>query len=99
MSSVEHVLSGAGAPTDAPPSVAAHYVDTDTGRHYISTGTSSPEDWQPQLRVYLSNGQPPSPTGPAMGFDSTYPGKVWVSRFYLDPNDNPYWEWVELPLS
>lgn len=99
MASVEHVLSGEGAPAAAPPSLGAHYVDLNSGQHYLAAGTSAAADWQPQLRVYTSDGPPPWPTGPAIGFDSTYPGKVWISRFYLDPGNNPYWEWVELPLS
>ncbi|MDF3840493.1 hypothetical protein [Pseudomonas citronellolis] len=46
MANVEHVLSGAGAPTAAPPSISAHYVDTVSGAAYISTGTSNASDWR-----------------------------------------------------
>lgn len=43
---VEHVLSGHGMPADAPPSLAAHYIDLDTGQHYLATGVSSLKDWR-----------------------------------------------------
>lgn len=46
MSTVEHVLSGAGAPTNAPPSLGAHYIDTSTGELYLASGTGTPDDWR-----------------------------------------------------
>lgn len=48
MSTIEHVLSGSGAPTAIPPSACAHYLDVSTGQLWIAHGVSSPEDWRPQ---------------------------------------------------
>ncbi|MCF6780934.1 hypothetical protein [Stutzerimonas stutzeri] len=48
MASVEHVLSGYGAPTSVPPSLAAHYIDLSSGRQWNAHGTGSSEDWRPQ---------------------------------------------------
>ncbi|PTZ73776.1 hypothetical protein DB376_02320 [Pseudomonas aeruginosa] len=45
MATVTHVLSGAGAPTAAPPSVGAHYVNTTNGDQYLAKGTASAADW------------------------------------------------------
>lgn len=45
MAEVQHVVTGTTAPAAAPPSVAAHYVDTVSGEHYISTGTATAADW------------------------------------------------------
>ncbi|WP_368772671.1 hypothetical protein [Pseudomonas aeruginosa] len=45
MATVTHVLSGAGAPTSAPPSVGAHYVNTTNGDQYLAKGTASAADW------------------------------------------------------
>lgn len=48
MASVEHVLSGSGAPTSVPPSLGAHYIDVSSGRQWNAHGTSSSDDWRPQ---------------------------------------------------
>ncbi|HHM8817513.1 hypothetical protein VXT26_08395 [Pseudomonas aeruginosa] len=45
MATVTHVLSGAGAPPSAPPSVGAHYVNTTNGDQYLAKGTASAADW------------------------------------------------------
>ena len=45
MAEVQHVVTGTTAPATAPPSVAAHYVNTVSGEHYISTGTTTAADW------------------------------------------------------
>lgn len=42
---VQHTASGAGAPTSAPPSLSAHYLDTSTGDQYMAKGTASVSDW------------------------------------------------------
>lgn len=42
---VQHTASGAGAPTSAPPSLSAHYLDTSTGDQYMAKGTTSVSDW------------------------------------------------------
>lgn len=48
MATVTHVLSGAGAPPSAPPSVGAHYVNTTNGDQYLAKGTASAADWVKQ---------------------------------------------------
>ncbi|MCY1276509.1 hypothetical protein D9M68_364090 [compost metagenome] len=45
---VEHVLHGAGAPTVAPPSIGAHYINTSNGDHYLASGTGQVSDWKKQ---------------------------------------------------
>lgn len=45
MAEVQHVVSGNGAPTAIPPSNAAHYINLDTGEHYLASGTASVSDW------------------------------------------------------
>lgn len=47
--SIQHVVTGAGAPTAAPPSVSAHYTDTTTGDQYLAKGTASAADWVLQV--------------------------------------------------
>lgn len=42
---IQHVVTGAGAPTAAPPSLSAHYINTATGEQYLAKGTTSVEDW------------------------------------------------------
>lgn len=49
MPTSQHLLHGAGAPTAAPPSIAAHYVDTSTGDQYAAHGTASVGDWRLML--------------------------------------------------
>lgn len=43
---VQHVVAGNGAPSEAPPSLQAHYLDLDTKDIYLATGTDSPQDWK-----------------------------------------------------
>lgn len=45
MSTIQHLFSGAGAPTTAPGSLGAHYTDTTTGDQYLAKGTASAADW------------------------------------------------------
>ncbi|WP_258235718.1 hypothetical protein [Pseudomonas aeruginosa] len=45
MATVTHVLSGAGEPLDPPPSIGAHYVNTNNGALYMAKGTASGADW------------------------------------------------------
>lgn len=42
---IEHVIEGIGAPTNAPPSLCAHYINTVTGEQYLAKGTKSAGDW------------------------------------------------------
>lgn len=44
----QHIFSGAGAPSTAPGSIGAHYIDTSNGDHYLSKGTASAADWVKQ---------------------------------------------------
>lgn len=40
-----HVIRAAGAPTEAPPAVGAHWFDTVNNNEYMSFGTASVADW------------------------------------------------------
>ena len=42
---VQHVFTGPGAPTEAPSSVGAHYINQTNGDQYLSRGTASVADW------------------------------------------------------
>lgn len=42
---VQHVSSGYGSPESPPPSIGAHYIDLDSGDHYLSRGDEYVEDW------------------------------------------------------
>lgn len=44
---VQHTAQGAGAPTAAPPSLNAHYLDTTSKTSYVAVGTASAADWKP----------------------------------------------------
>ncbi|MCQ4311680.1 hypothetical protein NAV33_07200 [Pseudomonas stutzeri] len=43
--SVQHIVTGYGAPSEAPPSLCAHYLDLDTETEYRAKGTASSDDW------------------------------------------------------
>lgn len=45
MPDIQHIVSGAGAPSAPPPSLGAHYTDIDSGDLHIATGTVSVADW------------------------------------------------------
>lgn len=45
MAEIQHVVTAAGAPSAAPPSIGAHYIDTLSGASYIATGTATVDDW------------------------------------------------------
>lgn len=45
MTTVQHIFSGEGAPTEVPGSLSAHYTDTLTGDQYCAKGTASTADW------------------------------------------------------
>ncbi|QMV62777.1 hypothetical protein VUJ49_22675 [Pseudomonas berkeleyensis] len=55
MTTAQHIFKGNGAPTDVPQSLAAHYIDEDTGDQYLSTGTTNATDWR--LAVQVSEGK------------------------------------------
>lgn len=42
---VQHVFSGAGAPSEAPESIGAHYIDTAAKAVYLAVGTGTVADW------------------------------------------------------
>lgn len=42
---VQHVFTGPGAPTEAPSSIGAHYINLANGDQYLSRGTASVADW------------------------------------------------------
>ncbi|SFP39528.1 hypothetical protein SAMN05216229_102122 [Geopseudomonas sagittaria] len=41
----QHIVTGAGAPLVAPPSIGAHYTDLTSKQEYIAFGTLTAEDW------------------------------------------------------
>lgn len=41
----QHVVTAAGPPTEAPPSIGAHYIDSNNGDIYLGNGTVSVDDW------------------------------------------------------
>jgi hypothetical protein len=41
----QHVVEAAGPPTDPPPSIGAHYIDSNNGDIYLGNGTASVDDW------------------------------------------------------
>jgi hypothetical protein len=41
----QHLKKGRGVPIDPPTSLSQHYIDLDTGEHYISKGTDYVTDW------------------------------------------------------
>lgn len=42
---VQHIVQGAGVPTSVPPSLTAHYTDTESGDQYMAKGTATAADW------------------------------------------------------
>lgn len=57
MATVTHVLSGAGEPLDPPPSIGAHYVNTNNGALYLAKGIASGADW---VKLGSGGGSAPS---------------------------------------
>lgn len=53
MADIEHVVQGESAPTEAPPSIGAHYIDTENYGIYIAIGTDNYRNW-----VRLLDGEP-----------------------------------------
>jgi len=45
---IQHIISSTGVPTSAPVAVGHSYIDTETGNHYVSVGTSTSADWRLQ---------------------------------------------------
>lgn len=41
----QHVVTAAGPPTLPPPSIGAHYIDSNTGQIYLGNGVVSVDDW------------------------------------------------------
>lgn len=50
--SIQHVVIGTSVPRDPPPSIGAHYINENTGAHWLASGTQSPDDWQPCLLMH-----------------------------------------------
>lgn len=42
---VQHIVQGAGAPTSAPPSLTAHYTDTESGDQYMAKYSRISPSW------------------------------------------------------
>ncbi|MFV3370083.1 hypothetical protein ACNFH5_18100 [Pseudomonas sp. NY15435] len=71
MANVQHIVTGAGVPTSAPPAVGAHYIDTTNKKSYVSTGTASASDWGQPLQTgtlpIVTGTTAPSAAPPAVG--------------------------------
>lgn len=59
----DHVLSGLGAPTSAPPMIGAHYTDTLNGDQYLAKGTLGADDWMKVPSAPVMDGVTLSATG------------------------------------
>lgn len=55
MTAYQHIFQGAGAPTTAPASVGAHYIDSTSKRQYLAVGTESAADWVLQPKAIQSS--------------------------------------------
>ncbi|WP_425327680.1 hypothetical protein [Pseudomonas nitroreducens] len=51
MATVQHIVTGNGAPADTPPSPGAHYIDLDYGDHYIAAGEDGGLYWVGPLAI------------------------------------------------
>lgn len=70
MANVQHIVTGAGAPSSAPPAVGAHYIDTTNKKTYVSTGTAAASDWGQPLAtgtLIVTGTAAPSSAPPAVG--------------------------------
>jgi len=74
MADKQHIVTGAGAPAAAPPSLGAHYINTSTKEHYLATGTASAADWG--LPVYTGEPPTPEPGGGGNGITYSSDGEV-----------------------
>jgi hypothetical protein len=80
---MQHIFSGAGAPTSTPTQVGHHYIDTTNDKSYISVGTSASSDWQLQWGdVVVDTGSYGSPQTVAGSGVLTFPTNQ-RSRIYL----------------
>lgn len=62
---MQHIFTGAGAPTIVPTGLGHHYIDTVSNSSYISIGTSSSADWSLTGSTFAGD-----VTGPASAVDS-----------------------------
>lgn len=93
--SIQHVVIGTSVPRDPPPSIGAHYINENTGAHWLASGTQSPDDWQPCLLMRQGYGAPVDPpTGPGLYCQTSSPFGVWVAVF----KSREYWDWVRLAI-
>ncbi|OQR35923.1 hypothetical protein BWR15_06235 [Pseudomonas sp. T] len=78
-----HTIEGASAPSSAPPSIGAHYINTATGDQYLAAGASAASDWKLLARADQLPGASelvPSggATGQVLGAGSNG-SRVWVT--------------------
>lgn len=80
MGSIQHVVSAYGPPTSAPPSIGAHYIDTDSRNLYLAKGTNGPGDWVLQgdgvQEIRDAMGQITVP--PSLKFMTASIGEDWI---------------------
>lgn len=62
MATVTHVLFGPGIPSDLPPAVGAHYIDTTKKTTWLAVSDS---EWRLQSTVLIAAGDPSGHSGDA----------------------------------
>ncbi|WP_445938522.1 hypothetical protein, partial [Pseudomonas sp.] len=68
----------------------AHYIDTESGRHWITVSTG---EWKEQMRHIHGFGEPTEPPeGPSIYVSSISPFGAWVAVF----RNGEYWAWTAL---
>lgn len=78
MANVQHIITGAGAPSSIPTGVGHHYIDTSVGGVYISVGVVAISDWHRSGSVISGAGVPASTP-------------VNVGDIYIDETNDSYY--------
>lgn len=80
----QHIFSDVVPPSAAPEHVGDHWVNTVSGIHYLSKGTTSVTDWVAVATATAATGNTGS--GSPEGIVSAAPGST-----YLDTSTNGFW--------
>jgi hypothetical protein len=78
MANVQHILTGAGAPSSIPTGIGHHYIDTSVGGVYVSVGITAISDWHRSGSVISGSGVPASTP-------------VNVGDMYIDETNDVYY--------
>ena len=97
MANVQHIVTGAGAPTSVPPAVGAHYIDTTNKKSYVATGTASVSDWGQPLQTgslpIVTGTAAPSAAPPAVGAHFV---NITAKRTYIAVGTSSSADWLPL---